>query len=105
MSNENYRDLLGQPHALTPEQKRKIGRGKRREPVPAGYAALPGTGPEGETCKTCKNMVRVTFAKTYRKCGLMRAQWTGGGKTDVRARSPACKRWEKGEAETEHYRR
>lgn len=94
-------DLFNLPYAMTPEQKRKTGRGKRREPVPAGYAAIPGTGPEGETCKTCKHLFRNRMARTYLKCGLMRAYWTGGGKSDVRARSPACKRWEAGAEQQE----
>lgn len=65
---------------------------------PSGYAAIPGTGPEGETCRSCKHIVRRRNANVYRKCGLMRAHWTGGGKTDILAKSPACSRWEgKGE--------
>lgn len=93
-------DLFGiasQPHAMTPAQKRATGRAKRREPVPAGYAALPGSGPAGETCKSCRHLFRNRMAKTYLKCSLMQRYWTGGGKTDVRAGSPACKRWEKPE--------
>jgi hypothetical protein len=34
------------------------------------------------------------MAKTYFKCGLNRAKWTGGGKTDVRARDQACREWQ-----------
>jgi|AACY02.18.fsa_nt_gi hypothetical protein len=59
-----------------------------------GYAWTPGTGPDGETCRTCRHLVRNQLAKVYLKCGLMRANWTGGSKTDVYARSPACKKWE-----------
>lgn len=62
---------------------------------PRGYAAPPGTGPEGETCKTCKHIYRNQQAKVYLKCWLTRACWTGGGKTDIRARAPACSKWEK----------
>lgn len=61
---------------------------------PDGYAAPPGSGPTGETCATCDHLVRRTFAKAYLKCGLMRGHWTGGRKTDVLARSPACGKWE-----------
>jgi hypothetical protein len=67
---------------------------KRREPVPRGYAALPGTGPAGETCRSCKHYTRREMAKTYLKCGLMTAYWTGGGGSDIRAKSPACRHWE-----------
>jgi hypothetical protein len=67
-----------------------------REPikgtVPAGYVRSPGTGPAGETCATCKHAVR---AKGYAKCGLNRPRWTGGIKTDIRLRTPACSKWEK----------
>lgn len=64
---------------------------------PRGYAAPPGTGPTGETCKTCKHIYRNQQAKVYLKCALTRACWTGGGKTDIRARAPACSKWEKAE--------
>lgn len=59
-----------------------------------GHASVPGTGPEGETCRSCANLVRLYMAKTYLKCGLMRPFWTGGQATDVRAGDAACKRWE-----------
>jgi hypothetical protein len=60
-----------------------------------GHAALPGTGPAGETCKTCEHLVRKEMSGTYLKCGLMRAYWTGGQGTDVRLKDAACRRWEK----------
>ena len=74
----------------------------KRDFVPAkgakktGYAALPGTGPPGETCKTCKHFYRHEMGKTYFKCSLMRLIWTHGPGSDIKAKSPACKRWEKG---------
>jgi hypothetical protein len=61
---------------------------------PRGHVAPPGTGPEGETCGSCKHLFRNQMAKVYLKCGLNRAKWTGGGKSDVRARDHACKMWE-----------
>lgn len=61
---------------------------------PRGYADTPGTGPKGETCKSCKHLARVSHAKDYLKCGLMRPHWTGGVKTDIRAGWPACSKWE-----------
>jgi len=67
---------------------------KPRPGTPAGYAAPPGSGPEGETCGTCNHLYRRKMAKTYLKCELMQARWTGGKGTDVRSRSPACLRWE-----------
>lgn len=72
---------------------------KRVEPLPRGHAALSGTGPEGETCGSCANLFRNRMPKTYLKCGLMEAYWTGGRATDVRARDPACRRWEKKQPE------
>lgn len=92
-------DLLGRPinAKLGPDdlsRHRIRGRAKRKEPVPAGYAARPGSGPENETCGSCKHHARKRLARTYHKCGLLRAIWTGGGKTDIRVRSPACAKWE-----------
>jgi len=63
--------------------------------IPKGYAMPPGTGPKGETCGSCAHLYRNRLAKTYLKCYLMKAKWTGGGATDVRSRSPACSKWEK----------
>lgn len=79
---------------LTPAQRRKL---KPRSSAAAarGHIAPPGTGPEGETCGTCCHLVRKRMAKTYLKCGLNQARWTGGGKTDVRARDLACSKWKK----------
>lgn len=57
-----------------------------------GYAARPGSGPEGETCKTCKHRTGHGRGKTYHKCGLVK--WSFGAGTDVRLCSPACELWE-----------
>jgi hypothetical protein len=65
--------------------------------MPRGYYAPPGTGPEGETCRTCKHLYRREMGKTYFKCHLERHRWTGGGATDIRTTSPACRGWEKAE--------
>ena len=59
-----------------------------------GYPCPPGTGPEGETCGTCKNLYRHRMANVYFKCLRMRGNWTGGPGTDIKFRSPACKLWE-----------
>ena len=58
---------------------------------PRGYAYFPGTGPEGETCGTCKHAKR---GRRFSKCGLARARWTHGRGTDILLRAPACKYWE-----------
>lgn len=56
------------------------------------YAAHPGSGPRGETCRTCAHSYGRQFSKTYWKCDLVKA--TGGAGTDIKLRSPACSRWE-----------
>lgn len=83
------RDLFGHE---TPEGREKVGkRGARRA---NGYAAPPGTGPDGETCGTCRHMVRRMYSRVYFKCNIMRSHWTGGYATDIKAGAPACRRWE-----------
>jgi hypothetical protein len=60
-----------------------------------GHAWQPGTGPEGETCKTCRFISHKRMGNTYIKCGHPSApKWTGGPGTDIRARDPACIKWE-----------
>lgn len=59
-----------------------------------GHAAAPGSGPAGETCKTCGHLVRIKMSGSYLKCGVMEIYWTGGPGTDVRAGDAACRRWE-----------
>src|SRR5690606_36519054 len=69
--------------------QQKTGRARK-----TGHAWLPGTGPKGETCRTCKHYVIRQWAGTYRKCDLMRDHWTKGPGSDIRARDAACKKWE-----------
>lgn len=83
-------DLFGE----APKQIAPVLLKRRRESEPRGYAAMPGTGPTGETCKSCQHYVIKQMAKAYRKCLLRRAVWTGGAGTDVKARAPACSKWE-----------
>ena len=61
---------------------------------PCGYVDIPGTGPDGETCGSCRHCVRMRQAKRWMKCGLNEARWTHGRATDILARSPACRKWE-----------
>jgi hypothetical protein len=74
--------------ALTPAQRKLLRTNPKKR---HGYADFPGTGPEGESCGTCKHIVR--FPK-FRKCSLRRATWTHGYGTDILASAPACKKWE-----------
>jgi hypothetical protein len=70
---------------------------KRKPTVKNGYAAQPGTGPQGETCKTCKHKLSMesnSGSKRFIKCELRRATWTHGEGTDIRASSPACSKFE-----------
>lgn len=65
---------------------------------PAGYAAMPGTGPEGETCGTCAHCRMRTLGKHRRvyKCELMLSTWTAERATDVLKGSPACAKFAPG---------
>lgn len=79
--------------AMTLAESRRQQRRLKGDPA-RGYYATPGTGPEGETCKTCRHAHANHLSKTYWKCELMRPAWTGGRKTDILMGSPACKGWE-----------
>lgn len=63
-------------------------------PIPMGraYAAKPGSGPDGERCGTCAHAVAREFGRRYWKCALVPA--TKGPGTDIRLKTPACKKWE-----------
>lgn len=78
--------------AMTPEERRRIFRKPDR--LKGLHAAPMGSGPEGETCGSCANLYRKHMSKTYLKCGLCKAHWTGGGGTDVKARDAACSKWQ-----------
>lgn len=79
--------------ALTPAERKKLFGGT----VPAkrrGHAAQPGSGPAGKTCQHCKHLRWTATATRHFKCDLMRAHWTGGYATDIKARDAACSKWE-----------
>ena len=78
-----------------PEKPIYTGR-KRKNTQANGYAATPGSGPEGETCGSCNNFIRrgSYSGKEFFKCEIMRASWTFGVGSDIRKKSPACRRWE-----------
>lgn len=86
-------DLFGQQ--ITSPEPAPIADGKRRKTVLRGYAAAPGTGPKGETCRSCTHYALRQMGGTYRKCAKVKERWTGGPGTDILARSPACAYWEK----------
>lgn len=89
MAETAISDLFTLDRAMTPLERKRLRAGT----TPKGYAALPGTGPAGESCGSCENLVRRQMARTYLKCALMQRGWTRGAASDVRAKSPACSRW------------
>jgi hypothetical protein len=66
----------------------------RKEPEPRGHVLTPGSGPTGAKCGGCVHLARIELSKTYLKCGLARARWTGGRATDIRAGDDACRLFE-----------
>lgn len=60
---------------------------------PRGYAAPPGTGPDGQCCGTCKWAVRH---RRWSKCHhpIRRYLNTAGSATDILLRTAACSKWE-----------
>lgn len=75
------------PLELTPPRQR----GKHYV-EPRGYAAPPGTGPEGENCRGCEHYTHQGgVAGNYPKCAKNRARWTGGRGSDILASAPACR--------------
>lgn len=65
---------------------------KKRNDKPRGSAAPIGSGPAGETCKSCKHSYCNQYAKRYWKCDLVKA--THGPGSDIRLKWAACSRWE-----------
>ncbi len=65
-------------------------------PHTLGAKATPspvGSGPQGETCRTCKHAIRQRVHDyAYWKCGLI--EQTRGTGTDIRLKWPACRQWE-----------
>ncbi len=89
-------DLMTMPEQ---SEQSKLAAARRRL-AKGSYADVPGTGPAGETCKTCKHYGGVRLSRLYRKCELTKAQWTSGPGTDILASAPACSKWEKSNDET-----
>ena len=86
------RDMFG--NEITVDEARRMLKAKSK-PQKRGYAAPPGTGPEGETCKTCTHYRIVGGgSRSFPKCNLVRAGWTHGHGTDILAKAPACREWE-----------
>jgi len=78
-----------QPEQLTLDA---IGAGITVRGCLDAYAAIPGTGPAGESCRTCRNSRRRNHGhRAYWKCRLVRE--SHGPATDIRLKTPACRRW------------
>lgn len=86
-------DLFGEaPEQPLPTTKGRGPNGGKHYVKPAGYAAIPGSGPAGKTCGSCKH--NSGKGSRFMKCRLIRVKWTHGRKTDILSRSPACAKWE-----------
>lgn len=82
-------DLFGEEVVL-------VAKPKSRKRV-RGYAADPGTGPEGETCGSCKYIHRVknwSGRKYWAKCGHPLGYISHSTASDIKVRAPACRCWE-----------
>lgn len=64
---------------------------------PLAYPAAPGTGPDDQTCGSCKHCWSTRSGsggpKRYYKCGLM--SMSRSANTDIALRSEACSYWER----------
>lgn len=82
-------DLFGEEIVLVrPSTKRRI--------KDMAHPAMPGTGPDGQTCNSCQHKYRNIMPsgrKAFYKCKLMRHAWTGGYGTDIKLRDKACMKW------------
>jgi len=90
------KDLFGHEVVEPPprDEFTRWGNKKRKPTKRNGYGGIPGTGPAGETCGSCRHHVIHSYARDYHKCALAKAIWTGGPGSDILVRSPACSRWE-----------
>lgn len=73
----------------------------KKKLVANGYPKPPGSGPAGETCKTCefKHRIQIRSGKGFWKCLKFHSpqtqhQWSGCISSDIRLKSPACSFWE-----------
>ena len=88
-------DLFGDPITQKQVMARPSRVGINGRGFKGGYYTHPGSGPAGETCKTCKHYCRVAGGrKAYPKCERMRHHWSHGPGSDIKAKAPACSGWE-----------
>lgn len=80
---------MTEPLMLLPDSAQRQRRVRKK-----GHAAWPGTGPAGETCRSCAHYrSHQSGVRTHPKCFLARAAWTRGPGSDIRAKDPACEKW------------
>lgn len=82
----------------------RAGAQGRRPGARGLYAAAPGTGPAGKTCRSCAHKRYTGLAKraSHPKCGL--TQYTAGDATTIRTSTPACKFYEEQSGDDRGYR-
>jgi hypothetical protein len=86
------RELFG-PEEIG-ERKLLPSAARRTSRVQATPAPI-GSGPAGETCRTCAHYTHGGGnVRSYPKCGLMRSSWTRGPGSDIKASFDACRLWE-----------
>lgn len=95
-TREELEALMNGPMMGRVRDKTRVRVGKSTPTQPNGHFARPGTGPEGETCKTCAHRVRneLRSGRVFQKCGKARERWTGGRGSDIRVTDAACVGWE-----------
>jgi hypothetical protein len=94
-------DLFGRPldaGAMTDAERKRALR--QASETPRGYVMPSGTGPRGETCKSCRHSAVKQprgGSGNYWGCLLFDRDsgWTHGPRTDIRLRYAACSKWEK----------
>ena len=68
---------------------------RRRYQARGLYAATPGTGPAGKTCRDCAHLRHTgNSRKQHPKCGL--TNYTRGDATTIRTSTPSCNRFTEG---------
>lgn len=75
------------------ELRQRVGSQSNARGQKVIYAGVPGTGPTGETCRTCNHLAATGNVKRHYKCGL--TKYTHGDATTIKVRTPACDLWER----------
>ncbi len=84
MIDPRIEEALNGPHGARPS----VAKVKRRE----GYAASPGTGPHGETCRTCRYICGVRGNEYASACSIGK-KGPYGARLYISPDSAACSRF------------